>query len=50
LNFEFESGKVAITKVVPIFKPFLPVFLFKILELGKVPFGSDQVSMEFEIV
>jgi hypothetical protein len=47
LNFSFkilfEYEEDTIRKVVPHFKPFTTIFYLKILKLGKVTFGSNQI-------
>jgi hypothetical protein len=41
----FESEEVPIRKNIPYIKFFTTIFYFKIFELGKVLFGSNQVLM-----
>jgi hypothetical protein len=50
LKFEFVSGKVVITKVLPLVETYLLVFLSKFFELEKVTFRANQVSTKFKIL
>jgi hypothetical protein len=47
-EIHFESEEVPMEKVVPFYKPFIIIFYFKFVELGKVLFGPAKVWEGFE--